>query len=172
MSNRHGSAVVTLPSDTDILITRRFDAPPALVWEALTRPEHVKRWYGLRRLTLPVCEIDLRPGGQWRYVMHDPEQGIDHVFSGEYREIAPPERLVYTERYEGFPGSDHVVTATLTERAGRTTLTEHMRYPSKEVGDGHLMSGMESGVKETYERLDELLASLVAREAPAGRGHP
>jgi uncharacterized protein YndB with AHSA1/START domain len=160
-SNR--PAKLTLPSDRELVLTRDFNAPRALVFEAWSKPEHVKRWYGLRHLTLPVCEMDFRPGGAWRFVLHDPKEGVDHAFSGEYREITRPERIVFTERYEALPGSDHVVTLTLSERDGRTTLTEHILYQSKEHRDGHVMSGMERGMQETFDRLDELLASLVKR---------
>jgi uncharacterized protein YndB with AHSA1/START domain len=156
-------AKLSLPSDTEIIITRDFNAPRALVFEAMSKPEHVKRWYGLRYMPMPVCEIDLRVGGTWRFVLRDPESGIDHAFSGEYREIAPPDRIVFTERYEAIPGSDHVVTSTLTERDGKTTLTAHILYASKEHRDGHLASGMEHGMQETYDRLDELLATLIAQ---------
>jgi len=152
---------LTMPSDRELIITRDFDAPRALVFEAISKPEHVKRWYGLRHLELPVCEIDLRPGGKWRYVMRDPKDGAEHAFSGEYREIVPPEKIVSTERYEAIPNSDYVVTVTLTERDGKTTLTSHCVYQTKEHRDGHVMSGMERGVNENYTRLDELLAVLL-----------
>jgi uncharacterized protein YndB with AHSA1/START domain len=158
-----GPAKVTLPSDRELIITRDFQAPRSLVFEAMTRPEHVKRWYGLRHLTMPVCEIDFRPGGKWRYVLRDPKDGIDHAFSGEYREIVRPERIVSTEWYEAIPGSDYVVTMTLVERDGKTTLTSHCVYKTKEHRDGHIMSGMEPGMQETFHRLDELLADLVQK---------
>lgn len=153
-------ATLRLPSDTEIVITRDFNAPRALVFAAMTRPEHVRRWYGLRGSTMPVCEIDLRLGGPWRFVLRDPETGREDGFSGEYREIAPPERLVFTERYEPVPGSDHVVTATFTEQDGKTTLRVHLQYASVEQRDGHLLSGMEAGMQETYRRLDELFQEL------------
>ena len=158
-SNR--SATLTMPSDNELVITRDFNAPRALLFDALTRPEHVKRWYGLRSLTLRVCEIDFRVGGAWRYVLHDPEHDAEHAFSGEYREIVRPEKIVSTERYEAIPDSDYVVTTTLDERDGKTTLTSHLVYQKKEHRDGHIMSGMEHGMNETYDRLDELLAQLL-----------
>jgi uncharacterized protein YndB with AHSA1/START domain len=142
------------------VITRTFAAPRALVFEALTRPEHVRRWYGLRRLTLVVCEIDLRPGGAWRYVMSDPDSGAEFGFSGVYREITPPERVVSTECFELMPDHDYLVTVTLDEQEGLTTLRSHLLYKSVEDRDGHLHSGMEAGVRETDERLAELLAEL------------
>ena len=160
MTTKSRPATVTMPSDRELIITRDFNAPRALVFEALTRPEHVKRWYGLRHLTLPVCEIDFRPGGRWRYVLHDPKDGSEFAFSGEYHEIVEPEKIVSTERYEAIPGSDYQVTVTLVERDGKTTLTSHCRYQTQEHRDGHVMSGMEAGMNETYYRLDELLAQL------------
>jgi uncharacterized protein YndB with AHSA1/START domain len=156
---------LVLPSDRELVLTRDFDAPRSLVFEAWSKPEHVRRWYGLRHLTLPVCEMDFREGGQWRFVMRDPKEGVDHGFSGEYREIVRSERIVYTERYERIPGSDHVVTLTLTDRDGKTTLREHILYQAKEHRDGHLISGMEAGMQETFARLDEFLASQPRRGA-------
>jgi uncharacterized protein YndB with AHSA1/START domain len=157
------ATTVTLPSDRELVITRTFEAPRRLVFEALTRPEHVRRWYGPRRLSLTVCEIDLRPGGAWRYVMRDPDSGAEFGFSGVYREVTPPERLVSTECYEAMPGHDYLVTVTLDEHDGKTTLRSHLLYQSVEDRDGHLQSGMEAGVRETYDRLAELLAELRTR---------
>jgi uncharacterized protein YndB with AHSA1/START domain len=155
------AARITLPSDTELVITREFNAPRALVFETLTKPEHVKRWWGLRRMPLTTCEIDLQPGGAWRYVSHDPNSGQDFAFSGVYREIAPPERIVSTEWFEGIP-ADHayLVTTTLTERDGKTTLRSHLKYKSREDRDGHVQSGMEHGMNETFDRLAELLATM------------
>ena len=160
MTTSKRTATITMPSDVELIIQREFRAPRALVFETITRPEHVKRWYGLRHLTMPVCEIDFRVGGSWRYVLRDPEDGVDHAFSGEYREIVPPERIVSTERYEAIPGSDYVVTVTLTETGGTTLLQSHCVYQRKEHRDGHVASGMEGGMNETYRRLDELLEHL------------
>ena len=154
-------ATLTMPSDTELVITREFNAPRALLFEALSKPDHVKRWYGLRQLSMTVCEMDFRPGGRWRYVLHDPAHGMDHAFSGEYQEIEAPSRIVSTERYEAIPNSDYLATVTLAEANGRTTLTSHLVYQSKAHRDGHVMSGMEAGMQETYQRLDELLAALV-----------
>jgi len=156
-------ATLTMPSDTELVITREFNAPRALLFEALSKPEHVKRWYGLRQLTMPVCEMDFRPGGKWRYVLHDATHHMDHAFSGEYQEIDAPARIVSTERYEAIPNSDYLATVTLNEAGGKTTLTSHLRYQSKAHRDGHVMSGMEAGMQETYERLDELLAAIGAK---------
>ena len=151
---------MTLPSDREILIERVFDAPRRLVFEALTRPEHVAHWYGPRAMTLSSCEIDLRVGGAWRYVLRDPA-GNDFGFSGEYREVVPPERLVSTENFEGIPpGHDYLVTVTLDEQDGRTTLRSHLQYKSPEDRDGHIQSGMEPGMRESYDRLAERLATI------------
>jgi uncharacterized protein YndB with AHSA1/START domain len=149
---------VTLPSDTEILITREFNAPRHLVFDAWTKPEHVRRWYGFRDSNLAVCEIDLRPGGAWRWVIRDDEG--EHAFSGEYVEIAAPERLVATERYEPVPGSDHVNTMTLTEHEGRTLVRVLVKYDTREARDGHIAAGMEAGMRVTLERLDEVLDDL------------
>lgn len=147
-----GSATLTLPSDREIVITRAFAAPRRLVFEACTKPEHVRRWYGLRSLTMTVCEIDPRPGGAWRYVLQA-QDGSEYAFSGVYREITPHERLVYTEGYEAMPGADYLVTTTFDEQDGKTTLTSHLLYKSKEHRDGHIASGMEPGMRETLDRL-------------------
>jgi uncharacterized protein YndB with AHSA1/START domain len=153
--------VVTLPSDTEIVLTRVFDAPRALVFEAHTKPEHVARWFGLRGSTLPVCEIDLRVGGAYRFVLREPS-GSDMPIKGVYREIVPPERLVYTEIFEQFEeqGGEALVTMTLEERNGKTTLTSRSVYRSKEVRDAVVQSGMEEGAAETYDRLAEHLATM------------
>jgi uncharacterized protein YndB with AHSA1/START domain len=150
---------LTKPSDRDLVIRRTFNAPRARVWEAMTRPEHVRRWYGPRALEMTVCEIDLRPGGAWRYVLLAPD-GSEHGFTGVYQELDPPARLVSTEGYEQMPGHEYLVTVTLDEQGGKTTLTSALRYQSTEDRAGHLASGMEGGMRETYDRLDELLSSL------------
>jgi uncharacterized protein YndB with AHSA1/START domain len=150
---------LTMPSDRELLITRTFDAPRRLVFEALTRPEHVAHWYGPRRFTLRSCEIDLRVGGSWRYVLADAD-GHEFGFSGKYQEIVPPERIVTTEGFEGMPGHEYLATVTLTEHEGKTELQSHLLYQSPADRDGHLQSGMEPGMRETYDRLAELLATL------------
>ncbi|MDZ8029245.1 MAG: SRPBCC family protein [Nostoc sp. DedQUE01] len=151
-----------LPSDREIIITRVFNAPRHLVFEAWTQPEHVQRWFGgcSSSMTMTVCEIDLRVGGTWRYVLHDSSNDTDHGFSGEYREIVPSERLVSTERYELIPNSDRLNTLTLTEQDGKTTLHIHIQHQSSEQRDGHLQSGMEVGLRQTLNRLEELLQSM------------
>ncbi len=154
-----GKATLTMPSDTELVITRTFNAPRHLVWEAMTTPEHVRNWWGPRKYQMTVCEIDLRVGGRWRFaqVLDD---GTEVAFSGEYREIVPPERVVNTEGYEAFPGHDALVTVTLEEHDGVTTFTNRSVYQSKADLDALLASGMEPGMQETYDRLDEVLASM------------
>ena len=147
------------PGEPTVVITRTFGAPRALVWRAWTEPAHVRRWYGPSYLAFSVCEIDLRPGGRWRYVLRAPD-GSEHGFGGEYREIVPPERLVYTEGYEAMPGHEYVVTLTFAEHGGKTTLTSRGVYQSFEDRDGHVASGMEGGMRETLDRLAAHLSAM------------
>jgi uncharacterized protein YndB with AHSA1/START domain len=151
---------VTTPSDQEIRLTRLFDAPRHLVFEAMTKPEHVKRWWGClgEAYSVPVCEIDLRPGGAWRFVNRHPKG--EAVFYGEYREIMPPSRLVFTEIFAEFPGTVSVVTTDLAEEEGRTRLTATIRYPSIEVRDIVLATGMDRGAGISYDRLEDLVAEL------------
>ncbi len=157
--NRHGSAVITLPSDTEVLVTRAFDAPADLVFTALTTPELVKRWWGYETSEWLVCDIDLRVGGAWRYVIR--EQDMEVGFHGEYREIDGPHRLVWTEIYEGIPdpGPDGaaVNVTTLEEDNGVTTMTTLTQMPSQESRDAMLATGMESGMQVSYDRLEDLV---------------
>ena len=154
---------VTTPSDQEIRLTRLFDAPRHLVFEAMTKPEHVKRWWGQLGggYSVPVCEIDLRPGGAWRFTSRHPKG--EATFYGEYREITPPSRLVFTEIFEPFPDSVSVVTANFTDEAGKTRFTATVRYPSLEVRNMVLASGMEKGAGLSYDRLEDLVAELQAR---------
>lgn len=153
-----GTLKVTTPSPREVVLTRVFDAPRHLVYEAMTRPELVKRWFGPHGWSLAVCEIDLRVGGTWRYVLEGPD-GRSMGMGGEYREIVPGERTVHTESFDDYPG-DSVVTTVLTEHDGRTTLTGTVLSESQEVRDAVIASGMEHGAAETYDRLAELLLSL------------
>jgi uncharacterized protein YndB with AHSA1/START domain len=160
-----GTATVTLPTDEQILITREFDAPRHLVYEAMTTPELVKRWWHAKRGEMTVAEIDLRVGGRWRYVMVTPD-GMEVGFHGEYREIVPNERIVSTETYEGLPegvseeqGST-VNTATFVEADGRTTLTILVQAPSKETRDAIIDSGMEDGLQDALDLMEEVAVSL------------
>jgi uncharacterized protein YndB with AHSA1/START domain len=150
---------LTLPSDREILLTRVFDAPRDLVFEAYSKPEHVRRWWGPARYELTVCEMDFRPGGTWRFVQRD-RDGSEHGFHGEYREIVRPERLVYTFEYEGAPGHVSVETITLDERDGRTTASSLAVFDTPQARDAMLRSGMESGAAETNDRLAEYLTTL------------
>jgi uncharacterized protein YndB with AHSA1/START domain len=150
----------TTPSDREIVLTRLFDAPRRLVFDAMTKPEHVKRWWGILddRYSLTVCDIDLRPGGAWRWAGRGP-QG-EFAFHGLYREIAAPDRLVFTEVYDPFPDVESVVTQVLTEEGGKTRLTVTALYPSLEVRDSVLKTGMARGAGISYDRLDDLVREL------------
>lgn len=162
MDTRVSNALkITTPSDREIVLTRVFDAPRRLVFEAMTTAEHVRKWYGCRGFTLPVCEIDLRVGGAYRFTMRTPE-GVDHTLQGVYREITPPERVVFTEGYvtEGFTGDPALVTSTFTEKDGKTTLTVTILHATRENRDGHLNAGMESGAGESYDRLAALVETM------------
>ena len=153
---------VTLPSDLEIDLSRVFDAPRRLVFEAFTKPEHVKRWWGcMDGYFLPVCEIDLRPGGAWRFVMRGPD-GKEYRFHGVYLEITAPERIVHTEIFDEYPES--LVTVTFVERDGKTTLTSKSSYPSKEVRDFVLKTGMEKGAAMSWDLLEDLAIDLHDRE--------
>jgi uncharacterized protein YndB with AHSA1/START domain len=140
---------------------RVFDAPRRLVWEALSKPEHYPRWWGLRSQTMVSCEMDFRPGGSWRFVTRG-EDGVEHAFRGEIREVVPLERLVQTFEYEGAPGHVLLDSMTLTERDGRTVMhaTSRLEAGSPEAVEAMLQSGMMEGAAETYDRLEELLATL------------
>jgi len=156
------SAKVTLPTDEQILITREFDAPTHLVYLAITTPELVKRWWHANRGEVTLAEIDLRVGGKWRYVAVA-DGGFEVGFHGEYREIVPNERIVSTEVYEGAPGGDEngtVNTVTLIENEGRTVMTTLVQAPSKEIRDAIIESGMEAGMQDAFDLLEEVAVSL------------
>ncbi|MEA2302992.1 MAG: hypothetical protein QOH43_272 [Solirubrobacteraceae bacterium] len=158
-----GTAKVTLPTDEQILITREFDAPKHLVYKAYTTPELVKRWWSGHRGGMTIAEIDLRVGGRWRYAMVA-EGGFEVAFHGEYREIVPDERIVTTEVFEGAseaPGAEPPLNiVTFTEVEGRTTLTLLVQCPSKEVRDLIIDSGMEAGMQEGMDLLEQVASSL------------
>src|ERR687895_478711 len=154
-----GAATVTLPTDEQILITREFDAPKHLVYEAFTTPELVRRWWHAKRGEMTIAEIDLRVGGKWRYLMAA-DGGFEVGFHGEYREIVPNERIVSTEVYEGMPEAAALNTLTLAEEDGRTTLTILVEHSSKEHRDGHIDSGMEAGMQDAMDLLEEVAVSL------------
>jgi uncharacterized protein YndB with AHSA1/START domain len=155
-----GTATVTLPTDEQILITREFNAPKHLVYRAWSTPELVKRWWSGHRGEMKTVEIDLRVGGRWRYVMVA-EGGFEVAFHGEYREIVPNERIVSTEVYEGMPEAEPALNiVTFTEVDGRTTLTLLMELTSKESRDLVIDSGMEVGMQEQMDLLEQIAFSL------------
>ncbi|HEX2050366.1 MAG TPA: SRPBCC family protein [Actinomycetota bacterium] len=155
---------VTTPSDREIAMERVFDAPRELVFEAHTSCEHMANWWGPHGYTFGACELDFRPGGKWRIVHRSPE-GEEFTFYGEFREIVPPERIVWTFGFEGMPGEPAVETLTLEEHDGKTTLRALSVYDSRATRDAMLESGMESGASESMERLDDYLEVLEARAA-------
>ena len=154
-----GTATVSLPTDEEIAITREFDAPRHLVYRAFTTPELVRRWWHANRGEMTVCEIDLRVGGTWRYVMVTPD-GFEVAFHGEYRDIVPDERLVATEVYEAVPDAEALDTTTFAETDGRTTLTILVQHSSKEHRDAHIESGMEAGLQDALDLLEQVSISL------------
>lgn len=151
---------VTTPSDTDIRMTRLFDAPVQLVFEAMTKPEHVQRWWGQlgEGYSVPVCEIDFRVGGKWKFVNRHPHG--EATFYGEYREIDPPGHMVHTEIFADYPDSVSVVTTRLTEENGKTRFTATVRYPSQEIRDMVMSTGMADGAGTSYDRMEDLLGAL------------
>jgi uncharacterized protein (TIGR03086 family) len=162
MNNRHGSATVSLPSDCEIVITRAFDAPAALVFEAWTRPEHVRRWWGNDTMPVVLCDIDLRIGGSWRYVVRTAD-GTELGWHGVYREIEAPHRLVSTEVFEGFPDAEAVNTLTLTANGDGSTLAHvTVLHSCKEHRDGHVDSGMEGGMQESMDQIEDLVVEMAA----------
>lgn len=152
-------ATVTLPTGTQVVITRQFDAPRHLVFRAWTTPELVRRWWAGDRGTVTDVRIDLRPGGTWRYVM-TANAGFEVAFHGEYLEVVPDERLVSTEVYEGVPDATCRTTATFAEEDGVTTLTIVVDHTSKANRDTHVESGMEDGMQGAMRHLEAVAASL------------
>jgi uncharacterized protein YndB with AHSA1/START domain len=162
VAGNSGTAKVTLPADDQILIEREFGAPAHLVYRAWTTPDLVSRWWPGRRGTMVSCEIDLRVGGRWRYAM-TANEGFEVAFHGEFREIVPNQRIVSTEVFEGVPdGDDHpaVNTITLAETGRRTKLSILMQLDSREIRDAIIASGMEGGMQEGMDLLEEIAASL------------
>jgi uncharacterized protein YndB with AHSA1/START domain len=155
-----GTLQVTTPTDREIVLTRVFDAPRSLVFDAFTKPELLKRWFGPHGWSLVVCEVDLRVGGTFRFILRGPD-GTDMGMRGVYREIMPPERSVHMESFDDYPGESQVTTV-LVEQGGRTTLTATVLYPSQEVRDAVIKSGMEHGAAESYDKLAEYLESVAA----------
>jgi len=159
-----GSKLTVTTPDREIVMTRVFDAPRDLVFEAHSSCEHLSHWWGPRKYEVTSCEVDFRPGGRWRIVHRGPD-GDEIAFFGEYREIVRPERIVWTFGFEGMPGEPGPETMTLEEHDGKTTLTASAVFNTVEERDGVLESGMESGAAETYDRLDEYLEFLKGRAA-------
>lgn len=155
-----GALQISTPSDHEILMTRIFDAPRRLVWDAHTKCDLLKRWlFGPDGWSLAVCEVDLKVGGRYRYVWRHPEKK-EMGAGGEFREVVPPERLVTTERFDvAWYAGEALNTMVLTEKAGKTTMTLTLRYESREARDVALKSGMEKGMEMGYARLDTMFAS-------------
>jgi uncharacterized protein YndB with AHSA1/START domain len=158
-ANRN-SFEVSKPSANEVRMTRVFNAPRALVYEVMTKPEHVKRWWGQlgEGYSVPVCEIDLRVGGKWKFVNRHPKGEV--TFYGEYRELKAPSRCVFTEIFADFPDIESVVTSELLEENGKTRLVATVKYPTQEVRDMVVSTGMEKGAALSYDRLEDLLAEL------------
>lgn len=154
-----GTLKVTTPTDREVVMTRVFDAPRSMVFDAFSKPELLKRWFGPRGWDLVVCEVDLKVGGGFRFVLRGPD-GKDMGMRGVYREIVPPERSVHMETFDDYPGEAQV-TAVFVEQGGQTTFTARVLYASPEIRDAVIQSGMEHGAAESYDRLAELLAAPV-----------
>ena len=162
MKSQH-KATVTLPNDLDVVVVRNFNAPRALVFDAWTKPALLQRWLlGPPGWTMPVCEMDVRPGGKFKWRWRSEEKGAEFGFSGEFREVVRPSRIVHVERYEpgdvGGEMGEALVTAELTEKNGVTTHTMTIHYESKAVRDAAVKTGMTDGMEIGYQRLDDLLA--------------
>jgi uncharacterized protein YndB with AHSA1/START domain len=159
MIGKQRATTLATPSEQEIEITRLVDAPPALVFEAFTNPAHVPNWMlGPQGWSMPVCEIDLRPGGAWRFIWRRSD-GSQLEMGGVYREVKPPERLVSTESWgDGWP--ETLNTLLLSEQSGKTLITQHVRYPSKEARDAALNTGMQDGMSESFDRLEAYLERL------------
>src|SRR6202047_3885288 len=168
----HGSLRITTQGDRAIVMTREFNAPRRLVFDAFTKPELVKQWLlGPPGWSMPVCEIDLRVGGAYRYVWRHTVKGNEMGMGGVYREIAAPVRIVATEKFDDawYPG-EAVGTLVLSEQGGKTTVSQTVLYESREARDAVLKSGMEKGVSASYDRLAELLVTLPVQEKERGAG--
>jgi len=160
-SQEQTAATITAPSDREIRIEREFDAPRDRVFAVFTDPDLIAEWWGPRGTTTEVVAMDVRTGGDWRFVAHNSD-GTQTGFRGTYREISPPERIVQTFEWDGMPGYVAVETAVFEDLGDRTKVTTTTIFHTTEERDGMLGSGMEGGMNETYERLDELLAKLAA----------
>jgi uncharacterized protein YndB with AHSA1/START domain len=158
-TNSPGRTTFTTPSDREIKVTRVFDAPRQLVFDAHTKPEHIQKWMlGPEGWGMPVCEVDLRPGGAWHFVWRAAD-GTEMAMRGSYKEIVPPAKVVTTESW-GAEWPDTTNTLELSEKDGKTTLTVTILYPTKEARDAARNTGMTDGMTQTYERLAEYLQSM------------
>ena len=155
----HELEIIAEPGQPTIISRRVVNARRELVWDVFTRPEHLRRWWGPRVLTMVVCEVDLRVGGRYRFVQRTPD-GQEFGFRGEYREIVRPERIVNTFVFELMPDHEALQTLVLEEHDGRTTVSTTTLHKTVADRDAHLASGMEPGMRETYARLDELLVAI------------
>lgn len=162
-----GTLAVTLPSDCEIVLTRVFRAPRALVYDAFSKPEILKKWFGPRGWSLTKCDVDARVGGGFCFVLKGPEEP-ELRMRGVYRELSPPERSVHSESFDGYAG-ESLVTAVFTESGGTTTMVATILYPSKEVRDAAIQSGMEHGAAESYDKLAEMLTTVGVPVAAGGR---
>jgi uncharacterized protein YndB with AHSA1/START domain len=161
VGTKSGELTVTTPSDREIVMTREFNAPRELVFKAHSSCEDLSRWWGPRKYEFASCDIDFRPGGKWRIVHRGPD-GEEYAFRGEYREIVPPERIVWPFEFEGFPGNVSVETLSLEEQDGKTMFRATSVYDTVEQRDAMLKSGMDEGASESMDRLDEYLEVLMA----------
>lgn len=161
MSTTTKKAQITFPSETQLQITRDFDAPRDLVWLVYTSPEHIRAWFGCGMMQMAEVTSDFRVGGSYRYV--GVMEGEQHPFSGEFEEIAEPERLVFTETYEPIPGSTHTCAVTFEDLGGgRSRITEDLTYSCVEARDGHVASGMEYGLNQSYDAIEQIAQRLAA----------
>jgi len=151
--------LIVLPGEPSFIVKRTFNAPARLVWEAWTRPEYMRRWYGNSCMTLEVCEMDVRPGGAWRRVLRM-QDGKQIGFHGVYREVEFPQRVVFTEVYEPVPEHPSLVTVTLSERDGKTSVVVEQLHDSVQSRDAHIGSGMEAGMREALDRLEDFVSAL------------
>jgi uncharacterized protein YndB with AHSA1/START domain len=162
MTQHHPTTIAAEPGKQEIVITREFDAPRELVFKAFTEPQLLQQWWGPRYLTTEVDKMDVRPGGQWRFIQRNAE-GNEFAFHGVYHEILAPERIIDTFEFEGLPETGHVTLETMKLEAlpgGRTRLTAQSVFQSLADRDGMLQSGMESGIDDSYDRLSELLKKM------------
>lgn len=158
------TVTITLPTETEVVVSRQFDAPKAMVFDALTKPDLIKRWYGPDGWSLDVCDIDLKVGGKWRFVLRRPDGKVIGQ-QGVYQEIVRPDRIVNTESWEDWDPGETLVTVLFAEQNGRTTMTSSMRFPSREVRDIVVKNGLDKNLHQTYDKLAEVLRATAAGAA-------